>query len=116
MAVELRLRELTELVREDRDRHYSWLGSFSSSAVWRTRTMRKIAPLCIGESFAITIPRLSVIIRSPFLTAAATVASHDSTACSAVADSATSTGFALTYIRTVSLIELPARFAPRWAR
>src|SRR5450759_2868827 len=95
MAMQLRLGELAEFVRENRKWHYNGLKSGSSPAVCRVRTMRKIAPLCTGVLLAVTIPRLSVIIRSPLRTATACVSSQASTASRAVAAASTSTGRAL---------------------
>src|SRR4051812_50209263 len=66
--------------------------------------MRKMAPLCTGLSFAVTMPRLSVMFRSPLRTAVAIVPSQLSTASSAVAPGETSIACALMYTLTVSLI------------
>src|SRR6185436_16071478 len=61
MTVQLRFRQLTQLVGENREWHYKELKSESSPAAWRARTMRNIAPLCTGVPLSVTIPRLSVI-------------------------------------------------------
>src|SRR2546423_2438233 len=94
VTMQLGLRQLPKLVREDRKWHQSELSSVSS-AVCRARTTRKIAPLCTAASAVIGMPRLSVISRSPLRIAAACVESHCSTASNAVAVATTSTGLAL---------------------
>src|SRR3954471_5994594 len=66
--------------------------------------MRKIAPLCTGLSLAVTMPRLSVMFRSPLRTAVAMVPSQLSTASSAVDTEGTSIACELMYTLTVSLI------------